>query len=320
MKYSLDNAVFTYFMGSKRLLEFSNYININSKLCLNYSDKTQCLYETYSDISVLVLGFCIDSRNEIEQSDLCLFIYEMFSLGRENLLRECDRFAGNYTIFIFSQEESESIAFTDAVGLMQLNFYSDRENKAFSSHPSLISKYLSLGCSAKAHKISLGARKETSPLPYNITDFEKVYVVLPNHYLNINEMQCKRYWPNDKTKETRSNVDSLESVLERTYERIKNISKIYAKSYSLSCALTGGIDSRVVFSFLKAHPSIQYYTLRHSLDDNHGDIAIPKLLQEKYLIPYKIVEGVTMNQNCQDYLDINAIVFPKGTAITALSI
>lgn len=114
---------------------------------------------------------------------------------------------------------------------------------------------------------------ETYPLPYDLTMYDNIKMVIPNHYLDVVNRKAVRYYPLTKSKDLSTN-----QVAEFTSKVLKNIIKGYIFKHKLSLPLTAGIDSRTILSVCREFISeIPTYTFLHKgFKDNTADISIPK--------------------------------------------
>lgn len=292
MNYCFNEAVFTYLFGCKRDERFANFIRLGSHV-LNYTGSTEVSYDSYYNCSILIIGYCCDSHGEIEIENIPREILSHHNETIENIYNYCDRFAGKYVI-ILKKGEKEYI-WGDAICSLQIN-YNTQGDTCISSVDKFVADSCSYSESLKSLDIRRNAINDEQPLPYNLTMYDNVKALLPNHFLDIQEKTSHRVSINRK-----KDLDTKQ-ILEHTHLLIHNVALSYSKKYNLLCPLTSGYDSRMVLSFLKkVVPGIACYTTKLSyFTETHTDLTIPYQISKKEKLQYSVINW---NPAPKDYLD-----------------
>ena len=269
---SLDNAVFTYVLYSKKHEDLSNHIFIkNCDLYLSYSKKTDVISYEMGEDAVYVIGLCIDSHGEIDRYKIPEFLLSIGNINIEEIMKKTARFAGNY-VLLLSLKDGLYI-FNDATGIVPIYYCTDRI--CVSSFDNLIAREFDVS----VDEIHLDIRFKSdydAAMPNDITVYKNIKLVLPNHYLDLNTLNVKRFYPVESIR----HFDDPEKVLEKQISKLQTIIKEYAKYTNMVCPLTAGWDSRVVFAFLlNTLEHIDTYTFIHKNFTNMtDDLLIPKLM------------------------------------------
>ena len=118
---AFDNAVFTYAIASKRLEQYDCYVPFyDGKLIINHTSKTQVFIASENTQEAAVVGVCVDALGEIPREDVAKYIVHLENTTAENIYQQIKRFAGRFMILY--RTGSDLFAFTDAYGLLQVNY------------------------------------------------------------------------------------------------------------------------------------------------------------------------------------------------------
>lgn len=303
-------SVFTYLIAPKEINDFSKHVRIHSaeSLVLNCTKKTEFLLASEgNEREIIIVGFCVDAHGEYERKELPKEALRS-SKDIDELLNYSRRFAGNYVI-VYSDYNGTYI-FTDCIGAMKVNYHKqgiiDGGGSWISSSEYIISLYCpGISENKYAERIMDEANTEGYQLPYDLTFFNDVFHLLPNHFYSISNNKVERYWP-QKGKRKSLNVNY---VINKTEELAGNIIHEYEKAYNLVVPITGGNDSRVVFALThKYGKQNRYYTFYNDdLSETDSDITIPREIAKDYNLNYHLVTpeeaSESFNQYAKKYFD-----------------
>ncbi|MEL3901251.1 MAG: hypothetical protein P1P60_00230 [Treponema phagedenis] len=280
---TLDNALFTYILHSKKNENLSNHIFIKSyNLYLSYSKKTEVIsYET-DENAVYIIGLCVDSHGELTRYDIPKFLLSLKDINIDIITNASARFAGNYVILLVLN--GHLYAFNDATGIVSIYYCTD--TICLSSFDNITAKTVKAIIDEKYYNIRFESDHDAA-MPNDITVYKNIKLVLPNHYLDLNTLNVKRFYPI----ETLTYFDEPEKILEKQIPKLQNIIKEYARYTNIVCPLTAGWDSRVVFAFLlKTLEKIETYTFFHkNFTDMTADLLIPKAMTDGMRCSYSQV-------------------------------
>ena len=218
-----------------------------------------------------VIGLCVDAHGEMDRYQIPNWIASQKTDTPEALFYACGRFAGKYVILV--EENDKIYLWGDATCTLQVNYAFLKENVCVSFSDKITAKAFELGESEIAKDIrKKGANNH--PLPYELTMYNGVRALLPNHYLDLNARKSVRINLKIPTGQAPTSVDD---VVDSTLKLILNTAREYGKYYSFACAVTSGNDSRVVYAVLsKLGLDQERFTFRHKgFTDATGDIAVP---------------------------------------------
>jgi hypothetical protein len=286
-----NNAQFTFMISSRNNPLFAKQIYLSDHgLYINLSDQTDCSFAEERTNYLYIIGLCIDSHAELDREEIPSFLISQCKGELTTALSLVSRFAGSFVI-LFSIGGQLFIA-NDASGSIPV-YYSDAKTICVSSSDQMVSTE----CNYKISQYAVQIRQSQDllqPLPNDITLYENVRILLPNHYLKLLSSDIKRYAPlHFYDKSSKKNSDQ-NKILEKQINQIDNIIKEYARYNHLICPLTGGRDSRLVFAFLKRHlHNLECFTFFHKgFTQSSGDIYIPQVICDTYKIKHHLVDDL----------------------------
>lgn len=289
MNFLLSNSKFTFYLSNDILPDFQKFIDITSdNSVISATTKTDIIQAQKGDRQVLVIGLCIDSQGKLSRQEIPMFLLESMAQNDNLIFEAAKGLAGNYVVLCY--DKSRKFLFTDAIGAMSV-FYTKKGNRVIcSTQEGLLARELKLSPDDSLLKIRQSSEL-FEQMPYDSTIYAEIKCLLPNHVLDLASGRALRYWPDNKQASKRKYFKA-ETVTEESVKIIDGIVKEYAKHYSLSVALTGGVDSRTVFSAVKDSVSdVEYFTFKHrKLSEKSGDIIIPSKLSADYSIKHTFVE------------------------------
>lgn len=194
---------------------------------------------------------------------------------------------------VVAQFDGQLYILPDATGTIPVNYYVAGEEFAVSSNMSLLRDLFNLELSDKAIAIKEGALEQQHPMPNDLTVYQQVKNVLPNHYLDVTAKQSKRFFPLQKLPET-----SVDEAINQTSQIIDRILKKVLEKEKVAIPLTSGFDSRLILSFFKEYTDdIVAYTFAHeNFDEKTADIAVPKALSERFNFEYQVLPRKNLDQ------------------------
>lgn len=229
--------------------------------------------------SVILFGTIVDSENYNTSSDDIAHGL-LNSKDFSDLIGKSKKLAGRYVIVYCSDEGL--FVLPDATASIQVAYSISSNDLYVSSNPKIIADMNKWQESPLSIKIKNSAH-ETHPLPYDMSMYDQVKFVIPNHYLDCNAQKMIRYYPLVKTEEI--TVDAAASI---SCKSVNNIILGYMKKYRLSLPLTSGLDSRAILSFCKDKVSeIPVFTFFHdNFHEETGDIVVPRKISSAFGLDY----------------------------------
>lgn len=243
--------------------------------------------------TLIIHGFVVDSSNgEADQNVILnyLFKYESFS----EVIRFSKKLAGHFVIVYYARDGLYILP--DATSSITVGYTVQNRDLLVSTEPSIIARIKNYKESSLSTKI-LSQTTEGHSLPYDLTMYDEIKYITPNHYLNCNTGAIVRFFPSEK----RSSI-SINEAVNKSSLLIKNIITAYRKRYKLAVSLTSGMDSRLILSFCKDFiGDIPTFIYRHDyMTDNTGDLVVPKLMAKELGFQHIIINDKLLPQNILD--------------------
>lgn len=291
--FDFQNAVFTYAISSRPVVDYSKqHVLAGGELILSYTDKTDVYTYTSADCEVAVIGFCADALGEWKQSEIPQRMAEQEQKDIESIYRLARRFAGRYVIYY--RNETDAYLIPDAYGLLEANYGRKGKDLCIASVDKTVGDYFDWPVFSTA----VGIKKcgdYSKALPYQITMYEDVKILIPNHYLTLSNLQMTRVPLDVRPIRT---TQEIQECVDRTITLVLQILKAYRERYDIVCPLTAGRDSRVVLSFLKRDDAdLTCYTFRHAgFTDKTPDIAIPREICRDLGLKYEVLDDIIPDQ------------------------
>ena len=138
-------------------------------------------------------------------------------------------------------------------------------------------------------------------MPFDITEYQDIKQLIPNHYLSVNDQTAVRFINFEKPQP----IISAEKAAALTAPMIDTLCRFYLNTFPVYCPITAGRDSRVVLSFLASHhPSVACYTIRHPEHRAETqDLIIPKQLCGAAHFSYQQFNDVFVPEKVQAEMD-----------------
>lgn len=125
-------------------------------------------------------------------------------------------------------------------------------------------------------------------LPGDLSPFNQVKHLLPNHYLDFASGRAERYWPVRNHPRLR-----LDDSVERCAAALSGLMRSAYHRFSLAICLTAGWDSRLVLAASRPIAAdVLYMTLRMPSTAS-ADVEVPALLLKRLGLRHEIVHGFT---------------------------
>ena len=121
----------------------------------------------------------------------------------------------------------------------------------------------------------------------DLTSYEPIFQLLPNHYLNLNDHSKTRYW----AKSIRCGI-TLNETADICARMLKGYMKSISKRYPMMLPVTAGKDSRTLLAATKDISDKVYYYINkeNRLSKDSLDITVPNKLISDLGLPFHIVD------------------------------
>jgi hypothetical protein len=242
--------------------------------------------------TIVLLGFILDPENPQAGNDDIIesFVRRMDRCA--DLFRLTSRFGGRW--ILIADDGRDAVLFNDAAGLRQV-FYSDvrvARNLWCGSDSGPMAELLGLQINPAANQFVHSPEIKRNPeywWPGDSSPFSEVRHLLPNHYLNLRDGTCRRYWPDEKLP-----AMPLAAAVQECSRLLAGSLAAAAERFDLALPLTAGWDSRLLLAASKRIATrLSYFTLKikaANLTEGHPDLAIPRALLAHLGLRHEVIE------------------------------
>lgn len=212
---------------------------------LYYSDNTEIQHSKQNETDVCIIGLCVDATGAWERHELAK---QLASLSFDDFLRVSDNLCGTFSI-IRIDAGNRIVVLGDATHMMPIYYgVSEKYRGVVATCEALIVDKNEPLSKISQHVLSC-ANDKGHYLVADMTMYDGVKCLLPNHYLDVVGCRAIRYFPVEKLVKAKTRGEIDEIVL-RTFEMIKRVVRQYSECVRFAAPLTPGDDSRLVCAFL----------------------------------------------------------------------
>lgn len=269
------------------VLENFEVLNFDS-LFVYVHPECELTYVKKNEQEILLLGYALNTLKPEQNNKACVEDIIASSKNIAELTENTNSFNGRWVIVY--KDPSGIYIFNDATGLKQVFYSTINGIKTLSSSENLI---------AEVHQLTVSQEVKTEffkPMkdhvgwwwPGKSTPYKEVEALIPNHYLNFQTQEVRRFWPNKKIKFIKPVLPAYEQV----DSLLKDSFKAFFNRYRGNLALTGGIDSRLNLAYCKPYlDKTQCSTFYYESEKDKEDFEIPKLIAKRFNLNYKLYKA-----------------------------
>lgn len=206
--------------------------------------------------------------------------------NNEILFETMSKYSGRFLLMI------NDICFTDTCGQMQTFYYKNKEDFIITTSQKIIRELYPKSKIDKNKIGVLGSQKEFYGYEGLI---DNSYLVLPNHYLDINKKEIYRY-PLDYDTYKSLDLTKVIKILEGSFEAIT-----HRYGSNLHMGLTGGKDTRCLLSF--AHKYKNKINFFQGCFGNQKELSLAKQLTKKLSLNFTTID-LKKIKPAQEFIDI----------------
>lgn len=182
-------------------------------------------------------------------------VFDAYFQGEDEFYDRLHWLNGRF-VMIFGTYDKKIITMkvlNDATGMRSV-FYTENLPFCVASHPDLAAQQ----SGAKSNGYGRLLSKYTGySLPGNLTTFEGIRQLIPNHFIDSETRKHVRFFP----REDSVNETDLEQAVADLAENLRKQVNFLAQHVQLLCSLAAGIDSRVTLTATKdVSEKIKYFT------------------------------------------------------------
>ncbi len=239
---------------------------------------------------VTLLGFILDPENPSNDDQTILANICQSAHSMDQLIQATEPYGGRWAIFAANTETS--IVFNDPAGTRTVFHHFDNSGNAWlASQPGLlVDKFGFVESDAsKEFRASPEFQKRTEIWwPGDVTPFSEVRQLLPNHLLNLQTREVKRFWPNSPLVKI-----SLEEGTQKAAKILKGVLAAVHQRFPLAMSLSSGLDSRTVFSACKDFArDVFVFSLKYRhLTDDSDDIRVPREIAQALELDHHVFDS-----------------------------
>lgn len=265
--------------------------------------------ESVGRLRIILLGYILDPFNPASGNQEVVDNLAQCDTIRE-AFRKTDFMNGRYVMIV--SDDKHQYIISDSTASKQVYYYFNEDgNFAIGSTPSIITNFFE--CTKTDNQDLLEYLNSDRYVNHNKswfgieTPYKDMFLLLPNHYLDLEHKNTTRFWPvtNNPAKETNEAIKYIAEIMRGTIESASN-------RYKLHCSLTGGWDSRMILAASKNRISeMEFYTFKHAehYKKNIWDIIIPQKLADKLNLKHSFIhlDGSLPEKEFLDVFKSNSI-------------
>lgn len=300
-----------YLLGPRLSNEFRNWkqIQVTADYYLTFHPDLPMTKVSNEFNTILLLGYLIDPYNpSFNDSQIMQNILNKSQNADDVFFNLADK-CGRYVVIL--NFNGIFRIFSDACGLRQVFYHIDEQNQVWcSSQPHIIAKQLNIKINEdiKNDLYQTQLFKSTEHwYPGNLTLFDGIFHLTPNHYFDIKLRKSFRYWPWE-----RLNPLSISECIPKVTKLLKGIIEGASFRYNLAFAISSGLDSRTLFSVTrKVANEIHYFTQSHGASQEvNPDVLIPSKMLKELGLKHSVL-------SISNYIDKNFYEILKRNVFTA---
>lgn len=276
-QFLLTRVPITLYANWNCLQIYNHYLYTHPDLEINFIDDQQKF--------IALIGSIFDpDKPEDGNDDILKTIYEG-TISIEDLFKRIKRYAGSYALIY--KDDKNYIIFHDALGLREI-YYSTQENHVMcGSQPNFVAKFSNPQIRPTRDPALLDFYRNHLKNYSWIGDetyFSGIKHLLPNHYLDLNRREIRRYWPCEPIRR----IDLDEAVF-NICNFLQGVMKAITYRQLVMMAVTAGIDSRTLLAASKSiKDKIYYFINDENIGYNHPDIAVPEKIFKHIGHPFHV--------------------------------
>ncbi|MEQ9552979.1 MAG: hypothetical protein RIM23_25595 [Coleofasciculus sp. G3-WIS-01] len=263
----------------------------------NIQEKYSWLLSSHPSLPVLPildeddqhLGWILGYSIETQKSNLLfehLYLDTRLYKGINTDLIESmlNKIGGRFLVIILTNEIKR--LYLDASGSLSAVYSLDRP--VIASTPNLLEKKITRQDESTLKIIKQAMASSGNWYPCSLTPLKQVKVLLPNHYIDLQNWHVKRHWPQKHIQQVSSNFKKNNNTIRSIVAIITNHISAIAKHYPLHLNLTSGKDTRMLLACSRNLVDSILFSTSYNNNTNQPDIVISKTLAEIFDLNYVV--------------------------------
>ena len=304
---SANNLLFRrqFIMSSTESKNFDSWSKkiIGDKFFLYCHPELDMTYLKNGEKEICVLGYILDPFHPQYTNKIILEEIIQNSQCFNDVLNCIDKYSGRWAL-IWKDQFGVKLM-NDACGTRQIYFYIDKNEVWCGSQPSIIAHELGLKINLtpeiKEFIHSSQYKKECAWIGDG-TIYDNLWHMFPNHYMDLELLEVKRFWPNTELLELDMSiaVKEVANIIQGT------IISILYRFKNVMLSVTAGIDSRINLAACKPiKDKIRYIFCASSCHKKNTDYKISSQLLDKLLLKQDIIGLYEVNEQFTDIYNKN---------------
>jgi len=224
------------------------------------------------DAEIILLGDLFDHVHpEKSNEDI---VRDLIDLEFDSILNGLGRYAGRY-VLIYSKGDMLNLVH-DPIAARKVYYCTSQGEVWMASQAHLLARVLGFGKSTNPEVLDYYKSEEFVRLNHaNIGDlsfYDEIRQLMPNHFLDVNEFRTLRYWPKAKIERR-----PLKEVARECANIFEGFMESITNRYEVMLPVTAGKDSRLLMAATRRFKEKVYYYINKSekLAGEDSDISVP---------------------------------------------
>jgi len=281
-----------FILSSNSQFRFDGWTNLelDKNIHLSVHPDLEVTQSSFGPIQLTLLGFVVNPFEPMKSNQEILDDLVKGTTEFNEVLQKTDPLGGRWVI-IYKDNQSFNML-NDPCGQRQVYYHKNNEHNILcGSDPAIMNHFVTLEKDISLEmndfiNSPIYAKKENSWIG-SATIFKGVEHLMPNYYLNINELKSIRFWPNKPI----TKLD-LEKGVDLASEILKGSLLAISNRHKLALAVTAGWDSRVLLAASKdIKDNVTYFvsvTKEEESEKDFPDLVVPKKLFQQLEIPFYV--------------------------------
>lgn len=274
MKANLYKRGFVLIKNSERFPEIVSRwdrLDLPDDFVLAYESGNKCTFESFGCGWLCLCGsYCMDVvAGNMDFDGIARNMAQKLARSKSEFLDYLDILNGRF-VCIYSRE-GKIFVLNDAAGTRSV--YYCLSKPAFASHYNLLNEIVNSEAEPFYGKYQKLIKKKLSEhksfpwvMPGDLTPFQDIRLLVPNHEVDLEAMRSVRFWP--RTEMPAVNIDA---VCDEIACLIKRQAEVLAANYRIFESLTAGFDSRITLAAVKnVADKITFFTYHNPTSRSGG--------------------------------------------------
>lgn len=252
----------------------------------------QVTVKEWPSASIILLGYIFDPTQPTKTNEEIVsgIISRVGTFA--DLIDVLKPYAGRYAMIY--KDRTNFTILHDPLGVREIYYCTEPNRVICGSQPNLIATFSEPKLGVTQIKGILDFYEHDMKLVRNgrlwvgdETYYQGVKHLMPNHYLDIQTLTAKRFWPNRRLER----IDLGEAV-KLSCDYLRGVMKAVTSRFDVMMAVTSGIDSRSLLAASREVKDKIYYFINKKppLNGNSPDIRIPSSMFKKINVPFHVHE------------------------------